>query len=86
MVGLPTITNNRNECWSQGRARLRVFRAAMAQKSTQLSPSLNPILGPALYYTPTPRPSAAKRITSRTSPRPLAQLQHNTFRADLIIY
>ena len=38
MVGLPTITNNRTECWSQGRARLRVFRAPMARKRTQLSP------------------------------------------------
>ena len=33
------------ECWSEGRAKLGVFRATMARKITQLSPSLTPTLG-----------------------------------------
>ena len=47
--GLPKFKevsfSNSTECWSEGRARLGVFRATMVRKITQLSPSLTPTLG-----------------------------------------
>ena len=44
-AGVNVARMNTTESWSEGRARLGVFRATMGRKSTQLSPSFTPILG-----------------------------------------